>query len=103
MSFTECTQSQYSFCTKQDNTNRVYKGTVQMSCSTLDAYPVGSVYLTLSATYPSDVTGGAWVRMDEGFLFSSSSLDDFTFRTDGIAISTNTGHAVPVYAWHRTA
>lgn len=84
-----------------EDTGHLYKGPTRVSINVLDAYPVGSLYLTMSDNDPAQMFGGSWTRLDEGFLYSSSSLDSWTFRSDGVAISQNTRSVVPVYAYRR--
>lgn len=42
----------------------------------LDMYPVGSYYITESATTPASLFGGEWVRVSEKFLFGANGNRD---------------------------
>lgn len=42
--------------------------------SVLDAYPVGAIYISLTATSPSQLFGGSWVAIEEGrFLLAAGT------------------------------
>lgn len=109
VAFCKCTQTEYDSAVKDlnsvyfcEDTGRIYKGPSRMSVSLLDNRPVGSLYLSVNDDDPTYLFGGVWQRLDEGFLYSSSG-SDFSFRTDGIAISQNTRQAIAIRVWTRTA
>ena len=53
------------------------------------AYPVGSVYITLTNTNPSETIGGQWKRVAEGrCLVGVSAERDITLRKTGGSITT---------------
>lgn len=41
--------------------------------SALSAYPVGSIYLSVSSTSPSTLFGGAWERIQDRFLLCAGA------------------------------
>lgn len=68
------------------------------------AYPVGSIYLATGDVSPSQVWGGVWERLNDGFLYSSPpDAEDFTFGTDGWAANQNTRQAICVVAYRRVS
>lgn len=52
-------------------------------------YPVGSIYITFSATSPTNIVGGTWTTITDKFLYSSS-----TYATGKTGGSTEHYHAL---------
>jgi len=53
----------------------------QMEATASKLYPVGSVYISFSATDPSTLFGGTWVRLKDRFLLASG--DTYAANTTG--------------------
>ena len=47
----------------------------------LDAYPIGSIYMSLDATSPADIFGGVWERLKDRFLMPAG--DTYAAGTTG--------------------
>ena len=54
-------------------------------------YPVGSVYISVDETNPSEFIGGVWVQLEDTFLYATSTTADAnsTTATDGSATNTH--------------
>lgn len=67
--------------------------------------PVNSLSLRIDDTSPASVYGGVWERLEEGFLYSSSSgsTGTFTFATDGWTANQTERTAVRVAVWKRVS
>lgn len=66
-------------------------------------YPIGSIYMSLNNTNPSDLFGGTWVQLIDTFLYASSTVDvDATTYTGGEARHTLTVDEMPNHS-HREA
>lgn len=50
-----------------------YVSSQSSSASPLDAYPVGAIYLSMSATSPQTLFGGTWSKLEGRFLMFSDS------------------------------
>lgn len=60
----------------------------------LDAYPVGSIYMSVNSTSPSTLFGGTWERLKDRFLLASG--DNYTAGdTGGEAAHTLTESELP--------
>ena len=82
------------------------KETGSAMTSVLDAYPIGSVYISLSQTSPAILFGGAWEPIKNRFLFSTgeyaagimggsvSHIHDAGALIAAISINTNTTNAI---------
>lgn len=60
----------------------------------LDAYPVGSIYMSVNSTSPSTLFGGTWQRIQDRFLIAAGS----TYKaggTGGEATHTLTVNEMP--------
>lgn len=73
----------------------------------LNAYPVGSVYLSFSTTSPASLFGGTWVRLTDVFLYATADSTTNatpagshrrTFTTAEMPKHTH-GFKSPVYEW----
>ena len=65
------TQSTGNIYRKSGNYNSV-SGWSKIGGSPLDAYPVGSIYLSDNATNPNTLFGGTWERLSGGFLYATA-------------------------------
>lgn len=55
---------------------RIYKNKTNVSITPTDVYnlyPVGSIYLSVNSTNPSNYFGGTWERLSGGYLYATSS------------------------------
>lgn len=50
-----------------------YVSSQSQAASPLDAYPVGAIYLSMSATSPQALFGGTWAKLEGRFLMCSDS------------------------------
>lgn len=50
-----------------------YVSSQSQAASPLDAYPVGAIYLSMSATSPKTLFGGEWQKLEGNFLMFSDS------------------------------
>lgn len=57
------------------------------------SWPVGSVYLSTSATNPSGVLGGTWVQVQDAFLIGAGGT--FSYTGSVVANSSTHTHVVP--------
>lgn len=53
--------------------NLVEGGTGGAGISILDAYPVGSIYMSVNSTNPATLFGGEWEQLEDRFLLGASS------------------------------
>lgn len=63
----------------------------------LDAYPVGSIYMSVNSTSPSTLFGGTWQRIQDRFLIAAGS----TYKaggTGGEATHTLTVNEMPSHS-----
>ena len=63
----------------------------------LDAYPVGSIYMSVNSTSPSTLFGGTWERIQDRFLIAAGS----TYKaggTGGEATHTLTVNEMPAHS-----
>lgn len=51
------------------------------SVSVLDAYPVGSIYMSVNETSPEELFGGSWVRIQSRFLLAAG--DGYSAGSEG--------------------
>lgn len=51
------------------------------SSSALDAYPVGSIYMSVNETSPEELFGGSWVRIQSRFLLAAG--DGYSAGSEG--------------------
>ncbi|MCX4364189.1 MAG: hypothetical protein OSJ70_00250 [Bacilli bacterium] len=61
-----------------------------------DVYPIGSIYMSVSATNPSTLFGGAWEQLKDRFLLASGT----TYKagaTGGAATHTLTANEMPTH------
>lgn len=56
----------------------------------LDAWPIGSIYLSYKDTSPASLFGGTWSRLQSGFLYGTSNTSGDT-GTSGNGTGTSTG------------
>ena len=52
---------------------------IDTSSSSIDAYPVGSIYMSVNSTSPSTLFGGTWQRIQDRFLIAAGS----TYKAGG--------------------
>lgn len=73
--------------------------TTKLTGGALDAYPVGSIYMSMSATNPSSFFGGTWVRFAQGrMLIGVNELDgdfDWPGEIGGAKTHTLTEAEIP--------
>lgn len=67
----------------------MYKDGSTWSNLMLQAYPVGTLYISYSSTSPADLFGGTWAQITSRFLYASTST-----ATGGAASHR---HFVPIY------
>lgn len=46
---------------------------IDTSSSSIDAYPVGSIYMSVNSTSPATLFGGSWTQIQDRFLISAGS------------------------------
>lgn len=63
----------------------------------LQAYPVGSVYISFNATSPAEIFGGNWTRIKHRFLYGAGDTSDLVNTTGGEVTHTLTVDEMP---WH---
>ena len=67
---------------------------IEGGATILDAYPIGSIYLSVSNTNPSTLFGGTWEQIQDTFLLSAGST--YTAGdTGGEATHTLTTNEMP--------
>lgn len=54
---------------------------IQTGGSPLDAYPIGSIYMSVNSTSPASLFGGTWETLENRFLLGAGS--DYTAGTTG--------------------
>lgn len=65
-------------------------GDVQIeTCAVLDAYPVGSIYMSLEETSPAALFGGSWTAISGKFLIAAN--DSYAAGSTGGAASVTSG------------
>ena len=52
---------------------------IDTSSSSIDAYPVGSIYMSVNSTSPATLFGGSWNRIQDRFLIAAGS----TYKAGG--------------------
>ena len=52
---------------------------IDTSSSSIDAYPVGSIYMSVNSTSPATLFGGTWQRIQDRFLIAAGS----TYKAGG--------------------
>ena len=52
---------------------------IDTSSSSIDAYPVGSIYMSTKSTSPASLFGGSWNRIQDRFLIAAGS----TYKAGG--------------------
>ena len=52
---------------------------IDTSSSSIDAYPVGSIYMSVNSTSPATLFGGSWNRIQDHFLIAAGS----TYKAGG--------------------
>lgn len=50
-----------------------YRGYAGAAGGALDAYPIGSIYMSVSSTDPGTIFGGTWQRIQDTFLLAAGS------------------------------
>lgn len=56
-------------------------------------YPIGSIYMSINSTDPSELFGGSWVQLTNTFLYASTTSDvDATTATAGSANAVVVSH-----------
>ena len=65
------TQAQYDNAKSEGtlNSNQIY----MTPASSLAAWPIGSIYMSVNSTSPANLFGGTWERISDTFLFAASS------------------------------
>lgn len=61
----------------------------------LQAYPVGSVYMSFNATSPAEIFGGNWTRIKHSFLYGAGDTSDLVNTTGGEVTHTLTVDEMP--------
>ena len=54
---------------------------------TLSAYPIGSIYLSVSEVSPASLFGGFWLRIKDAFLWASGDLVSITYTKNGVQVT----------------
>lgn len=70
---------------------------INTSSSSIDAYPVGSIYMSVNSTSPATLFGGTWQRIQDRFLIAAGS----TYKaggTGGEATHTLTVNEMPSHS-----
>lgn len=52
---------------------------IDTSSSSIDAYPVGSIYMSVNSTSPATLFGGSWTQIKDRFLIAAGS----TYKAGG--------------------
>lgn len=66
----------------------------------LQAYPVGSVYMSFNATSPAEIFGGNWTRIKHSFLYGAGDTSDLVNTTGGEVTHTLTVDEMPSHRHH---
>lgn len=70
---------------------------IEGGATILDAYPIGSIYLSVSNTNPSTLFGGTWEQIQDTFLLSAGST--YTAgNSGGSATHTLTVNEIPSHS-----
>lgn len=75
---------------------------IDTSSSSIDAYQVGSIYMSVNSTSPAMLFGGSWAQIQDGFLIAAGSTYN-AGGTGGEAAHNNMPPHLSVYVWKRTA
>lgn len=70
---------------------------IDTSSSSIDAYPVGSIYISVNSTSPATLFGGSWTQIQDRFLIAAGS----TYKaggTGGEASHTLTVQEMPAHS-----
>lgn len=63
----------------------------------LQSYPVGSVYMSFTATSPAAIFGGNWTRIEHRFLYGAGDQTDLVNTTGGETTHTLTTSEIPAH------
>ena len=63
----------------------------------INAYPVGSIYMSLSATSPADIFGGTWEALDDGRVLIGANAAHPVGETGGAEKVTLTTGQIPAH------
>lgn len=98
------TQAQYDNAKSEGtlNSNQIYmtpasSGTHTLAEAKLAAWPIGSIYMTVSNTSPESLFGGTWERISERFLLGASGSFP-AGATGGESAHTLTQSELPNYS-----
>lgn len=72
--------------------------TLNVSVDPLVAYPVGSIYMSVNATNPSQLFGGTWVALDQGRVLIGAGTSYPAGTTGGEASHTLTTSEMPSHS-----
>lgn len=72
--------------------------TLNVSMDPLVAYPVGSIYMSVNSTNPSQLFGGTWVALNEGRVLIGAGTSYPAGSTGGEATHTLTVNEMPSHS-----
>ena len=73
-------------------------GNVSLSVGVLDAYPVGSIYMSVNSTNPSQLFGGTWEAIAGGRVLIGQNTSYPAGSTGGEATHTLTTNEMPSHS-----
>ena len=72
------------------------ENSIRSKISIDDAYPVGSIYISINSTSPATLFGGSWSQLSDAFLYAVSSNAD----TDEVSPPTGQGSKDAIVVSH---
>lgn len=74
-----------------DNLDQAIRTIPQNTFSPLDAYPVGSIYMSVNNTDPGTLFGGTWTQIQDSFILAAGST--YAGGSTGGAATINLAHS----------